>query len=220
LGLRALAVALLLVGLAGGYYVGVQKKAQQRAVADQKAAEVYEASVTVQNQRRSAAELATALKQVAALQAAFKTAKAAELAADRARKAQAAARAAAAAQAAAAAAQAAGPYTGPIPTSCNSYSGNRQIGCALLAASGQGFDQMACLDKLWTQESGWYITATNAQTGAYGIPQSLPGNKMASVGPDWQNSATTQIKWGLGYIQGRYGTPCNAWSHEMSFSWY
>jgi hypothetical protein len=85
-----------------------------------------------------------------------------------------------------------------------------------------GFDpktQFSCLDDLWQQESGWNYLAENA-SGAYGIPQALPGSKMASAGPDWQTDPTTQIKWGLGYIQSIYGTPCNAWGHEEAYGYY
>ena len=77
-----------------------------------------------------------------------------------------------------------------------------------------GFDpntQFSCLDDIWTRESGWRWNAANA-SGAYGIPQALPGDKMASAGADWQTNPATQIKWGLGYIQSTYGTPCSAWS--------
>ena len=89
----------------------------------------------------------------------------------------------------------------------------------MLASYGWGQDQWGCLDQLWQQESSWSVTAANP-SGAYGIPQALPGSKMASVGADWQTDATTQIKWGLGYIQSVYGTPCAAWSHEESAGWY
>ena len=57
---------------------------------------------------------------------------------------------------------------------------------------------------------------SNSSSGAYGIPQALPGSKMASEGSDWQTNPATQIKWGLGYIEGRYGSPCKAWSHSQS----
>jgi hypothetical protein len=79
--------------------------------------------------------------------------------------------------------------------------------------------QFSCLVSLWNRESGWNVHAANS-SGAYGIPQALPGSKMASAGPDWQNNATTQIKWGLGYIKSRYGTPCGAWGHSQSTGWY
>ncbi|GAA2521655.1 G5 domain-containing protein [Rarobacter incanus] len=81
-------------------------------------------------------------------------------------------------------------------------------------------EQFACLDALWQRESGWRVTAANSSSGAYGIPQALPGSKMASAGSDWRTSAATQIKWGLGYIKGRYGTPCGAWSFFKSHNWY
>ena len=80
--------------------------------------------------------------------------------------------------------------------------------------------QFSCLDLLWTHESGWSVTAENASSGAYGIPQSLPGSKMASAGADWQYNAATQIRWGLSYISGVYGTPCGAWAHELAVNWY
>jgi hypothetical protein len=93
------------------------------------------------------------------------------------------------------------------------------IAYGLLSAYGFGTDQWGCLDALWQHESGWRYNAENA-SGAYGIPQALPGSKMASAGADWQTDPTTQIKWGLGYIQERYGTPCGAWSNEETYGWY
>ena len=77
-----------------------------------------------------------------------------------------------------------------------------------------------CLEKLWDRESGWNERAMNRYSGAYGIPQSLPGHKMASAGADWQTNPATQIKWGLGYIQSRYGTPCGAWSFWQAHNYY
>ena len=91
-----------------------------------------------------------------------------------------------------------------------------------LAASKYGWNesQFQCLSQLWQKESGWSYTAYNASSGATGIPQSLPGSKMASAGADWQTNAATQISWGLDYIARGYGTPCNAWSHSQSMNWY
>ena len=109
---------------------------------------------------------------------------------------------------------------GPTPPDCASYSGNRAIGCTLLLTAGFSLDQMGCLDKLWTRESGWSTTSSNSSSGAYGIPQAVPGSKMASAGGDWRNRAETQITWGLGYIKSRYGTPCSAWGHSQSTGWY
>ncbi len=96
----------------------------------------------------------------------------------------------------------------------------QQIAAQLVAARGWGTDQMSCLTLLWNHESGWRVDAENADSGAYGIPQSLPGDKMASAGPDWQTNPRTQITWGLDYIAGVYGTPCGAWGHELDVNWY
>nr|WP_246256541.1 ubiquitin-like domain-containing protein [Isoptericola halotolerans] len=96
----------------------------------------------------------------------------------------------------------------------------RALGRALAAERGWGDDQFVCLDKLWTKESNWRWNAANPSSSAYGIPQALPGSKMASAGSDWRTNPATQITWGLGYIAGRYGTPCSAWNHSMSVGWY
>jgi hypothetical protein len=79
--------------------------------------------------------------------------------------------------------------------------------------------QFSCLNNIWTRESGWIYNAENP-SGAYGIPQALPGSKMASAGADWMTNPATQIKWGLGYIQARYGTPCDAWAFWQLHSYY
>ena len=77
----------------------------------------------------------------------------------------------------------------------------------------------SCLNNIWTRESGWMYNAEKP-SGAYGIPQALPGDKMASAGPNWMTDPTTQIKWGLGYIQERYGDPCSAWSFWQAHDYY
>jgi hypothetical protein len=91
---------------------------------------------------------------------------------------------------------------------------------AMLGRYGWGASQFGCLDRLWTKESKWSLTATNPSSGAYGIPQALPGSKMASAGSDWRLNPVTQISWGLGYIRSRYGSPCGAWGHSMASGWY
>jgi hypothetical protein len=96
----------------------------------------------------------------------------------------------------------------------------RQIAQAMLSSFSWPSSQFACLDPLWAHESGWSAVAFNAGSGAYGIPQALPGSRMASAGPDWQTNAATQIRWGLGYIKGTYGSPCGAWAHEQATGWY
>ncbi|WP_030144710.1 lytic transglycosylase domain-containing protein [Glycomyces sp. NRRL B-16210] len=131
--------------------------------------------------------------------------------------AEAAEEAAAAAEAEAAAN--ANPTSVAIPSSCDEYSGNKATGCALAVERGFDLEQVGCLVALWNRESGWNEYAANG-IGAYGIPQALPGSKMASEGSDWESNPVTQIKWGLGYIAGRYGTPCSAWNHSEEVGWY
>lgn len=107
-------------------------------------------------------------------------------------------------------------YTAPIPSPGTAQA----IAYQLLPAFGfNAKTEYSCLLPMWQNESGWSVTAANA-SGAYGIPQALPGYKMASAGPNWQTNATTQIKWGLGYIKGRYGSPCNAWAFWQNNGWY
>jgi hypothetical protein len=96
----------------------------------------------------------------------------------------------------------------------------RQIAEAMLGSFGWWSSQFSCLDPLWEHESRWSVTAANPGSGAFGIPQALPGSRMASAGPDWQTSAATQITWGLRYIRDTYGSPCAAWSHAQATGWY
>jgi hypothetical protein len=94
------------------------------------------------------------------------------------------------------------------------------IAAQMLASRGFGTDQFDCLVALWNKESGWRVDASNSSSGAYGIPQALPGSKMASSGSDWATNPATQIDWGLGYITSRYGSPCGAWQHSVDNGWY
>jgi len=89
-----------------------------------------------------------------------------------------------------------------------------------LLAMGFGSGEYACLYSLWMKESRWNYRAQNPSSGAYGIPQALPGSKMASAGADWRTNAKTQVRWGLSYIKGRYGSPCAAWNHSKAKGWY
>lgn len=102
-----------------------------------------------------------------------------------------------------------------------SYSGGsvKSYAARQVAARGWSSSQFGCLDTLWDRESGWSTYAANS-SGAYGIPQALPGSKMASAGADWRTNPYTQIRWGLGYISGRYGTPCGALAHSNSYGYY
>jgi hypothetical protein len=95
-----------------------------------------------------------------------------------------------------------------------------QIAGALMPAYHWTSWQFRYLNLLWMRESGWNRFAYNHSSGAYGIPQAVPGDKMAAAGPDWRTSARTQIIWGMGYIQSRYGNPWNAWQHELRYGWY
>lgn len=90
----------------------------------------------------------------------------------------------------------------------------------MVMARGWGEDQFNCLVSLWNKESGWRVNAENPSSGAYGIPQALPGSKMGSAGDDWATNAGTQIEWGLGYITDRYGSPCGAWAKSQADGWY
>jgi hypothetical protein len=96
----------------------------------------------------------------------------------------------------------------------------QDIARQLLDGYGWSSSEFSCLDALWEHESGWNVYAENPSSGAYGIPQAVPGSRMASAGPDWRSSAVTQIRWGLDYISGRYGSPCAAWDHEEAVGWY
>ncbi|WIB65415.1 transglycosylase SLT domain-containing protein [Curtobacterium sp. MCBD17_040] len=130
--------------------------------------------------------------------------------------------AAAVAHAAAATAVTPATVTSQVPAATTwdtSAGSNQAYASSQLASYGWGQDQMGCLVSLWNQESSWNPSAENP-SGAYGIPQALPGSKMSSAGADWQTNPHTQITWGLQYIQGTYGIPCAAWSHETSAGWY
>ncbi|HYO84860.1 MAG TPA: hypothetical protein VES01_00135 [Dermatophilaceae bacterium] len=85
---------------------------------------------------------------------------------------------------------------------------------------GWGRTEFVCLEKMWTRESQWEATAHNPSSGAHGIPQALPGSKMASAGKDWRTNPATQIRWGLSYVKSRYRTPCGAWAFWQSHHWY
>jgi hypothetical protein len=115
------------------------------------------------------------------------------------------------------------PTTAPpaVPSAgCSGYSGNRLIACNLLPSFGFAASQMSSLDPMWDRESGWNASAQNPSSGAYGIPQALPGSKMATAGSDWSTNPATQIKWGLDYIKQRYGSPAAAWSFWQANGWY
>jgi hypothetical protein len=112
--------------------------------------------------------------------------------------------------------------TGPAVSGQENLSAQdpQSIAEALLPSYGWSSSQMSCLVPLWMGESGWRVNADNPTSGAYGIPQSLPGTKMASVAADWRTNPVTQITWGLQYIQERYGSPCGAWGFKQGHGFY
>ena len=175
---------------------------------------------------RLQASVAQRKQLAAAREAAAKAAarKAAAREAAKRRAAEQAASAAAAQQAAQSAQQAAATPaaqpTQPATTVTVPSGSAQQVAEQMLSQYGWSSSQFACLQPLWALESGWSVTAENPSSGAYGIPQALPGSKMASAGADWQTDAATQIRWGLTYIQGLYGSPCGAWAHEQADGWY
>lgn len=136
------------------------------------------------------------------------------------RDADAAAAAAAAAQEAAAE-RAAAAEAARKQAEANTVAGAKATAASLASSRyGWGSDQFSCLDSLWTKESGWNYQAVNANGGATGIPQALPGSKMATIAADWRTNATTQVTWGLQYISAAYGTPCSAWAHSQATNYY
>lgn len=111
--------------------------------------------------------------------------------------------------------------TGTAPAAGVPDPGTAQaIAYDMVMAYGWDQSEFDCLVALWNKESHWNVYAHNTSSGAYGIPQALPGEKMASAGADWATNPATQITWGLGYISGRYGTPCGAWGHSQLKNWY
>ncbi|WP_438867771.1 lytic transglycosylase domain-containing protein [Paractinoplanes ferrugineus] len=211
-------MALLVAGVAGGAYLGKDHEAQRfsnRATLDVAQVDADDMNLLKQRQREHVA--ARAWQRQAEGDAAVKAASEARTAATKAHDLEtkiAAVKKAAADRKKAEQNGGPVPYSGPIPSSCNEYSGSRKIGCALTLEAGFGLDQFPCLDKLFKKESGWNYRAENRGSGAYGIPQALPGKKMASKGADWKTNPATQIKWGLSYIKGKYDTPCKAWAYS------
>ncbi|MDT0156680.1 phospholipase [Microbacterium sp. ARD32] len=162
--------------------------------------DVVRSTVLVQQDTAALQESLTAAKEAKAADDARKKAEAERIAAE---KAAAERRAAAAALAAA-----------------NTPDGARATARSMAAGRyGWGGGQFSCLSSLWQKESGWNYQAYNP-SGATGIPQALPGGKMASAGADWKTNAATQISWGLDYIKRAYGTPCGAWAHSRAVNWY
>jgi hypothetical protein len=239
LGIRAVAVAVLMLGLVGGLIAGTQKNKADTLTATaavepaalatapdapsvserqmERDAKTQVVGVRQSASARAYAEAQAAAKAKAAAARAAAAAAAATAAADRKARAERASRSSTRLPALSGAAVSIAPA---VPVSCGKYSGNKAVGCSLLGWAGFSTSQMSCLEPLWTRESGWNERAGNQSSGAYGIPQSLPGSKMAEYGADWETNPVPQVKWGLMYIKSRYGTPCDAWSAFQSKGWY
>ena len=214
IGVRAVSVAVLLAGVAGGIRLG-QDDEVEAAPVSLSAVQVADDHLRELKQRQRDHAAARAQQRAAESEAAAEAASVAKAAAVKARKRE---TKAIADKKAEEARKNSGPvpYDGPVPASCNEFSGSRRTGCALMLEAGFGIEEFPCLNKLWNKESGWNYRATNRSSGAYGIPQAYPGSKMASEGDDWRTNPATQIKWGLKYVKGRYDSPCGAWSHFQS----
>jgi hypothetical protein len=202
---QVIAAFVLVLGAVGGVYAGFGR---HMTPAENTPLSVDALSIPVDNinsEKAAARALAKAKAEAAAAAEAERVKRANELAA---RNQEAASR------------SQARTATPNVPTSCNEYTGNKALGCAIMLEAGFGLDQMSCLDPMWTHESGWNERSMNQSSGAYGIPQALPASKMASYGADYQTNPVPQIRWGLDYIKGRYGSPCGAWSFWQAHNWY
>jgi hypothetical protein len=209
-GVRVASVVLLVAGAAGGLYLGEGRQTRPIGQVDLSAqAQIDEMQLLKARQNQHVA--ARAWQREAESEAADKAAAEARSAAGKARD-LAQRVVARRAEEKAKESGATVPYHGPIPASCQEFVGNRATGCALMLDAGFAIDQFPCLNNMWNKESGWNHRAENPN-GAYGIPQAFPGSKMSSIADDWKTNPATQIKWGLGYIKGKYQTPCGAWTH-------
>jgi hypothetical protein len=220
---RVTSVGLLVLGAAAGVQLGRERDGLRHTTDDTLAVQADAEDMHLLKVREGRHAAARAWQREAEGEAAVKAAAGARAAAGRARVLERKVIAAKAAEKAAHDQAKAGgtvPYAGPIPTSCKQFVGNRATGCALMIGAGFPISQFPCLNKLWNRESGWNARAANAGSGAYGIPQALPGRKMSSVAADWRTNPATQITWGLGYIKGRYGSPCGAWAQSESTGSY
>ena len=112
------------------------------------------------------------------------------------------------------------PAPAPAPVAVDDPAGAQAYATSQLGSYGWAPSQMTCLMSLWTKESDWETTATNPSSGAYGVVQSLPAEKMASAGADYRTNYRTQINWGLEYVKDRYGSPCDALNFHYANNWY
>lgn len=212
--LAASCALLVGVGAAGQATESMTSAASTETTAVQHSSAEQQAQLALEKSKLQAAAAETAAEKAAAAETAAEKAAATKAAAAKAAVAKAAAEKAAAEKAAAAKAKAAKPAAVNDPAGAQAYAASQ------LASYGWAPDQMQCLKTLWTKESDWKTTATNSSSGAYGIVQSLPAEKMASAGADYLTNYRTQINWGLDYIQERYQSPCGALNFHYANNWY
>lgn len=189
------------------------KAAEEASAAETKAAEEAAAAAARAAEEASAAETRAAETRAAETRAAEEQARAAA-------EQEAAAKAAADAAASRAAEEAAAAEAAAAAVPVNDPAGAKAYAQSALAGHGWAASEMTCLNTLWEKESNWETSATNASSGAYGIVQSLPAEKMASSGADYLTNYKTQINWGLDYIESRYGSPCSALNFHYANNWY
>lgn len=192
------------------------REAQEKAASEASAAEAK----TAEDARTAEKASADAAEQRAAEEAAAAETRAAEEQARQAAEQEAAARAEADAAAARAAEEAAAAEAAAAAIPMDDPAGAKAYAASALAGHGWAASEMTCLNTLWEKESNWETSATNASSGAYGIVQSLPAEKMASAGADYLTNPKTQINWGLDYIDSRYGSPCSALNFHYANNWY
>lgn len=212
--LAASCALLVGVGAAGQATESMTRAASTETTAVQHSSAEQQAQLALEKSELQAAAAEAAAEKAAAAKTAAEKAAATKAAAAKAAVAKAAAEKAAAEKAAAAKAKAAKPAAVNDPAGAQAYAASQ------LASYGWAPDQMQCLKTLWTKESDWKTTATNSSSGAYGIVQSLPAEKMASAGADYLTNYRTQINWGLDYIQERYQSPCGALNFHYANNWY
>ena len=192
------------------------REAQEKAASEASAAEAK----TAEDARTAEKAAADAAERRAAEEAAAAETRAAEEQARQAAEQEAAARAEADAAAARAAEEAAAAEAAAAAVPMDDPAGAKAYAASALAGHGWAASEMTCLNTLWEKESNWETSATNASSGAYGIVQSLPAEKMASAGADYLTNPKTQINWGLDYIDSRYGSPCSALNFHYANNWY
>ncbi|MFF3498948.1 transglycosylase SLT domain-containing protein [Streptomyces sp. NPDC003247] len=179
--------------------VGQQAQVQTASLTQQASVQAIAADESAKKDAEEAARKAAAKTAIAKKEAAEKAAEAAKEAKERAEATATASRS-----------------SSDFPVQSSYTVAQIQAMAAQMVPSGQ----FQCFSNIVNHESSWNYQAVNASSGAYGLFQALPGSKMSSVGSDWQTNPATQIKWGLNYMNERYGSPCEAWTFWQANHWY